>query len=164
MSTRSQNREQLWKNIQSKEYREAFVDAQISTGLAFQIRAMRTLKKWSQKALALRIGTKQEAVSRLENPDYGKFSLETLRKIASAFDVALIVRFVPFSELIDKVSSLSTRDVEVPSFSDEDIQTELPFATNVVYLKSRANKADGEEAEARVGTNDSEIVIKSANG
>ena len=160
MTTRSQNREQLWKNIHNKEYREAFVDTEISTGLAFQIRAMRLLKKWSQKALAIRIGTKQEAISRLENPDYGKFSLETLRKIASAFDVALLVRFVPFSELINRVSSLSPRDIEVPSFSDEDVQTELPFATNVVYVKFGEPKAETEDAEA--GTNDSDVMR--ANG
>ena len=70
---------------------------------------------------------KQSAISRLESPDYGNLNIKTLRRIASAFDVGLIVRFVPFSELGDWVSGtprtnpgLSSNSLAVPSFEEEE--------------------------------------------
>jgi hypothetical protein len=46
----------------------------------------------------------QHAISRLESQGYGKPTLTTLKRLAAAMDVGLIVRFVPFSELVDWVS------------------------------------------------------------
>jgi len=46
----------------------------------------------------------QNAISRLESPDYGKPTLTTLKRLAAAMDIGLAVRFVPFSELMDWVS------------------------------------------------------------
>lgn len=56
---------------------------------------------WSQPELAKKLGTSQNAISRLEKPDYGKASLTTLKKLAAIYDVGLIVRFAPFSQLAD---------------------------------------------------------------
>jgi len=42
--------------------------------------------------------------SRLESPDYGKHTLSSLKRIADALDVALVVRFVPFSQYINWLS------------------------------------------------------------
>lgn len=68
----------------------------------------------------------QNAVYRLESPTYGKATLTTLKKIAAAMDVALIVRFVPYSELVDWASGtprvnagLDYEAIAVPSFSVE---------------------------------------------
>lgn len=132
MNTRSKSRNQLAKNLRNKEYRDSFVESHIRNGLSFQIRAMRDLRGWTQKELAERASFKQEAISRLENPDYGRFTLETLKRLASAFDVALMVRFAPFSELIDRISSLTPRDMEIPEFSrDEGINNYEGISANV---------------------------------
>jgi transcriptional regulator with XRE-family HTH domain len=132
MNTRARNRNQLAKNVSDKKYRETFVESHIRNGVAFQIRAMRDMRGWTQKELAKRADTKQEAISRLENPDYGRFTLETLRRLASVFDVALTVRFVPFSELIDRMSSLTPRDMEIPDFAhDEGIRNFEGVSANV---------------------------------
>ena len=68
----------------------------------------------------------QNAISRLENPYYGKATLTTLKRIASAYDVGLLVEFVPFSRLVDRVSGtphidygLSPDTMNVPSFGEE---------------------------------------------
>ena len=65
-------------------------------------------------------------IYRLENPSYGKPTVSTLKRIAAAFDVALIVRFVPFGQLIDWATGtpfvdngLSPESLAVPSFSEE---------------------------------------------
>ena len=42
----------------------------------------------------------QPMISRYENPDYGKYSVTTLLELARVFDVALVVRFAKFSELV----------------------------------------------------------------
>ena len=69
----------------------------------------------------------QNAISRLESPDYGRPTLTTLRRLATALDVGLVVHFVPFSQLIDWVSGtprvdrgLSTGSLAVPSFEEEE--------------------------------------------
>jgi len=69
----------------------------------------------------------QNAISRLESPDYGKATLTTLKRIASAFDVGLVVRFVPFTEFVDWVSGtprvdrgLSFVSLGVQSFDNEE--------------------------------------------
>lgn len=77
--------------------------------------------------MADKIGTNQNAVYRAENPNYGKQTITTLKKIAAAFDVALVVRFAPFSELLDwvngtprTIAGLTTAALEVSSFIAED--------------------------------------------
>ena len=105
----------------SKEYREAFVASHISNGIAFQLRALREAEEWDQKELAAQMGkpSAQPMISRYENPDYGKYSLSSLLELANTFDVALVVKFAPFSELIEHDSKISQSTLNVPSFSEE---------------------------------------------
>ena len=49
----------------------------------------------TQEQLAKRIGTKQPALSRLERGGFNRATIETLRKIAEALDVRLVVRLEP---------------------------------------------------------------------
>lgn len=119
MSTISARREQIVASLGDKEYRGIFNEEEINNALPFQIRAMREARDWSQRELAGRTGMTQEGISRLENPDYGRFSLTTLKRLASAFDVALIVRFAPFSELVDWAANLSPEDLAVPDFAHD---------------------------------------------
>lgn len=113
--------ERLLTELEDKEYRDAFVEGHIRTGAAYQIRALRNARQWSQEELAARAGTSQSVIARLENPDYGKFSLSTLAKFASAYDVGLLVRFVSFSELLDRTRDLSPERLNVPSFADDPV-------------------------------------------
>ncbi|MCH9050721.1 MAG: helix-turn-helix transcriptional regulator [Proteobacteria bacterium] len=111
------SRNRLLRELRDKEYRDAYVEGHVRAGLAFQIRALRESRNWSQEEVGRRAGNKlQSVIARLENPDYGKFSLSTLLELASAFDVGLLVRFVPFSELLNKVSNLSLEKLAAPSF------------------------------------------------
>ena len=106
-------------DFQNKEYRTAFVDAMIRTGIAFQIKALRKREPWSQKELGENVNTPQNVISRYENPDYGGFTLKTLQRLASAFDVALIVKFATFGELIRLTEDRSPEVLAVSSFSKE---------------------------------------------
>lgn len=104
--------------LSSKDYRDALVSAEISKRLAAQIRMMRVdpTRNWSQAELGARAGgIAQETISVLESPHYGRYSLQTLKRLASAYDVALIVSFAPFSELVDRIINLTPEALAVPS-------------------------------------------------
>lgn len=109
---------ELIKELQDKEIRDFFVSEHIDIGLSAQIRILRKQRGWTQKDLADRLGKKQPWVNKIEN-NYSGFSLQTLKDLASVFDVALIVRFAPFGELVKWELELSPESLNPPSF-DKD--------------------------------------------
>lgn len=106
----------IWERLSDKEYRDAYVEAHISATLEGQIYALREQREWTQKDLADKAGMLQPRISKLEE-DCSNVSLNTLRKIASAFDVALSVRFVPYSRLVRE--STATLDELIPSYDND---------------------------------------------
>ncbi len=129
------SKKDLLEKLEDQEYRQEFVTGEIEIGLPMQIRAMREQRGWRQSFVAEKTGTKQPRFSLMEKPGYGNFSLNTLKKLASLFDVALIVSFVPWGEMIDFVESLSHRRLAILPF-DED-RKRLAAA----YSRRRTNSA-----------------------
>lgn len=109
----------LLEKLRDKEYRDAFVSEEIDVGLPMQLRAMREAMGWKQSEVAEKTGTKQPRFSLMEKPGYGNFSLNTLKRLASLFDVGLIVSFVPFGEMIDFVNAISERRLSITPFTVE---------------------------------------------
>ena len=107
-----------------KEYREGYVDAAIEQGAAWQIRANRKARGWTQEQLAQKLGTQQSAISRLEDPQYGKHSLDTLVAVSHVFDCALSVKFIPFSILAAESADLSEESMVVKSYQQELFELE----------------------------------------
>ncbi len=99
--------------------RHAYLEAEVMTGLAHQIRAVRMQRGLTQDALAKLMGTTQAAVSRLEDPSYGRYSLKTLMDLAKTFDTGLQVRFVSFVTMLQQTYIPDADAREVPSFEDE---------------------------------------------
>lgn len=102
-----------------KTARDAYVRAEITTSLAHQIRAIRMQRGWTQVELAEKIGTKQGVVSRLEDPSYGRVSLNTLFDLSSAFDVGLDVKFISLVAMLDQTFEPNVGSREVSAFEDE---------------------------------------------
>jgi len=113
--------EQMWESLQDPDFRQQFIDEYINVGIAFQIHGLRERQGLKQKQLAERLGDekKQPLISAWENPNYGKYTLGTLKDLAKAFDVGLLVRFVPFSTLVDWTINLTYDVIAPPSFSEE---------------------------------------------
>jgi len=106
---------QLRKKIRkSKRYRDAFVEHRISEYLPLKIRAIREDRELSQKELGELFGKAQSWISKLEDPNYARFTLTTLLQLAAAFNVALKVDFVPFSELLGDVVEFDEKELSVP--------------------------------------------------
>lgn len=110
---------QLIEELKDKAYREAFVATHIDNGIAFQIRTIRKVNNWTQKDLGDKADMKQERISVLEDPNKINFNVDTLRRIASAFDVGLMIRFVPFSDLVKWDKDLSPESLQVTSFTED---------------------------------------------
>jgi hypothetical protein len=132
----------LIHELSDKSFRDAYVAEDIRTNVAFQIRALRDRNQWSQAELGRTAGKPQSVIARLEDPDYGRFSLKTLLDMAAAFDVALLVRFVPFSELVKRNTDLSPEALCVPDFSRDDLgggtdQKTASTGSNVISLLDR---------------------------
>ncbi len=109
----------LIEELKDKQYRDAFVSAHIEVGIPFQIRALRRESGFTQKELADKAGVKQTWISKIENSGYADFSLKTLKKLASAFDVGLVVRFASFGELVERELNLPNTSHSVPSYEKD---------------------------------------------
>lgn len=136
--TIANKREQIWQSLSDSEYRHQFVEEEINVGIAFQIRSLRNRQpKITQADLAKLLGVKQSLVSTWENPNYGKYTLTTLKDLAKAFDVGLLVRLVPFSKLVDWTVDLKSDDIAPPSFSKE--QQSLKTWASIEKILTDAN-------------------------
>lgn len=127
----------------NKASRENLVTQNLAEEIAFQIRATRDAKGWTQEELAREVGMTQNNLSRLENPDYGKHTLSSLKRVASALDVALVVRLVPFSQYIDWLSGtphwdrgLRPEALAVPSFEKEEAATRSGASVTELIIDS----------------------------
>lgn len=96
----SKSMEKTFLRLASKKSRVALVEAELVNGLSHQIRVLRQQRKWTQAKFASKLGTTQNVVSRLEDASYGRYSIKTLLEIGRTFDVALHVRYMPFSEFV----------------------------------------------------------------
>lgn len=126
----------LLENLNRKPYRDAYVGEHVRTGISYQIRAMRDLRGWSQKKLAEVLKKPQSVVSRLEDPDYGKPSVQTLLEIASAFDVALIIQFVDFPEFMKRTRDTSPGALAAESFEAQYGQIRTDHPTDQLNMDS----------------------------
>lgn len=127
------SKEVLLEKLTSPAYRDAFISEEIDIGLPMQLRAMREARGWNQKYVATKMDTKQPRFSLMEKPGYGNFSLNTLKRLASIFNVGLIVSFVPYSEMIDFVEGFGPKRLSIPSFADEYTALEKRYSKRTKY-------------------------------
>jgi transcriptional regulator with XRE-family HTH domain len=119
----------LLERLRRKPYREAYVSEHVRTGVSYQVRALRAARGWAQRTLAQKMGKPQSVVSRLENPDYGKLSLQTLLEVGAAFDVALLIQYVSFPEFIRRTRDVSPEAMQADSFDEKQFRPTAPYTT-----------------------------------
>lgn len=85
----------LARKLQNEEFRERFAEADRAWDIALQLAALRTARGLTQQQVADLLGTKQQAIARLENPAYTGHNLNTLRRYADLLDASLHVSIVP---------------------------------------------------------------------
>lgn len=107
------------KDWLDEEYREAYMEACVEQNIAWQIKFNRERRGITQQQLSEMIGTRQSAISRVEDPSYGKTNLGTLLKIANAFKCALSIKLIPYSALAEESKKFSKENCIVKSFTEE---------------------------------------------
>ena len=105
--------------LNDKKYRKAYVASQIKVGIPFQIKAMREKREWSQGQLADMANMLQPRISAMEKAGHGSPNIETLLRLAAAFDIGLVVKFAPFSELVSWGDKFSPDTFNVPSIEND---------------------------------------------
>lgn len=157
------HRQKLIEKLKNPKYRHAFSSAQARRTISAQIRALRqsSERDWTQKELGERAGMKQNAIARLENPDYGEYSVRTLQRLAEAFDVALVVKFAPFSELVNINQGARVDNYLPASFKDD---TQLSEASRSQHLERPVASALSTPRETFGGTTDLPITSVMSGG
>jgi transcriptional regulator with XRE-family HTH domain len=112
-------RQNLVAKFNDKAYRDAFVAEQIFSRLPLKIRCLREEQGMTQRQLGDIAGMAQTWVSKLEDPNYGKLTISTLLKVASALDVGLQVDFVPYSKILGDALRVNGTSFSVPRFAND---------------------------------------------
>ncbi len=82
------------------KFRISYIRAKLNVNLPAQIRALRKNQNMTQALLAEEADMKQSRISAMERPGAVGFNMDTLIRLAAALKVALVVKFIPFSELL----------------------------------------------------------------
>jgi transcriptional regulator with XRE-family HTH domain len=112
-------RSQLIEKLKNWKYYEAYIRASINVNLPSQIRALRLKQEMTQKDLASEAQMKQPRISAMEKPGATRFNIETLVRLAVAFRVGLIVKFVPLSEMLAWENGFSQDSFNVVTFEED---------------------------------------------
>jgi transcriptional regulator with XRE-family HTH domain len=136
----------IWRKlVRDKRYREEYAIAMLKRMIPYQTRAIRKKRGWSQAKLADEAKVTQGVISRAEDPDYGNLTLTTIGRIAAGYDLAVIVKLVPFSELVRYCENTSERDfANLPTFEAEN-------ATN--HLSQEHGAVEQEASRVLLGSN-----------
>jgi ribosome-binding protein aMBF1 (putative translation factor) len=90
-------KEHIKERMKEPAFKKAWRDLDGEFEILESIIEARELAGLTQEELAKKIGTKQPALSRLERGGFQKANVETLRKIANALNVKLVIKFQPKS-------------------------------------------------------------------
>src|SRR2546421_416436 len=89
------------------QYRASYLRSKIAVNLSSQIHALRNKQDMTQTELAAEAGMKQSRISGMERPGEVQFNIDTLVRLAAAFKVGLVVKFAPYSEVLNWNASFS---------------------------------------------------------
>ena len=144
----------LVAELKEKGYCDAFVASQVRVGLPLQCRALRESRELTQPELAAAAGMTQPRISEIERPGERRLNIETLLRLASAYDVALQVRFVPFSRLVDDDDDIDLEHFNVVPFEQdlanlERLEEQMKYVVVIGGAHRAADPAQDERRESK---------------
>ena len=138
--------ERLREELKDTEYSEGYAESFLDSYIATQIKVLREQSGLSQQGLADILGSRQGVVSRIENANYSKWSISTLKKLARAFRVRLKVSFETYGSLLADVSEFSRQSLErAPREKDPLLNAPAKFVVRL-SRRNRNHKRDGKRS------------------
>ena len=111
----------LVERFRTPGYRHAYAESFLDSFIATQIKALREQRQLSQTVLAEMASMRQSQISKLEDVNNNSWKISTLAKVARAFDLALVVRFESFGNLLPEVERFGRASLERPKFEDDPV-------------------------------------------
>jgi transcriptional regulator with XRE-family HTH domain len=136
-------RQNLAAKFTDKAYRDAFVAEQIFSRLPMKMRCIREAQDLTQRQLGDLAGMKQTWVSKLEDPNYGKLTIATILKVASALDVGVQIDFVPYSKVLSDAVYRTSGSFVVPKFADDPGIAGMSGAFSGIVQGTQSHQAMG---------------------
>jgi ribosome-binding protein aMBF1 (putative translation factor) len=87
-------RSRLDEDLKDPVFKVHYEEERQALKLAMKIAKLREKRGLSQQQLAERMGTSQQAISRIESGEYEGFTLKTLEKIAEATGTRVKIEFI----------------------------------------------------------------------
>lgn len=127
------------EEFQDKETRHIYVDEFLNAKIATQIKVLREQQGWTQAELAERTGMKQTRISLLEDVNYTAWTLQTLRKLAEAFDLRINVSFEDFGSFLKEFTDFNRENLERTSFEKDPVFKKKSVAKNIKPFPTKLN-------------------------
>src|SRR6266404_2894195 len=115
--------EQFIRQLADKRIRSEFAADQIRARIALLVRSLREQpdRNWTQAELGERAGKPQNVISRFEDPDYGKMSLQSLFDLAAAFDLPVWIDMPEWKDWFTFISDVPNQEMRRSSFDLENL-------------------------------------------
>lgn len=111
------------RQLSDKEVRSEFAADQIRARIALLIRRLREQpdRNWTQAELGERAGKPQNVISRFEDPNYGKMSLQSLFDLAAAFDLPVWIDMPEWEDWFALINDVPNQETQRSSFDLEKL-------------------------------------------
>jgi transcriptional regulator with XRE-family HTH domain len=139
--------DKLRSEFQNEDYRHSYAEECVNTMIATQIKVLREERTLTQSSLAQKAEMAQPRLSVMESADYSNWSVNTLKRLARAFDLALSVKFEAFSEVILDFEEMSKDTLSRPSFKDDPMFRSAKVRTHRAFRRSLNSESDRQTAK-----------------
>ena len=134
--------DKLRPEFQDEEYRHSYAEECLNTMVATQIKVLREQRVMTQAALAEKADMRQPRLPVMEDAGYSNWSINTLKRLARAFDLALSVKFEAFSDVILDFEELSRDTLARSSFKDDPVFRSPKVRTFRPFRRRRVSDAE----------------------
>lgn len=146
--------EDLKKRLKNPNFQAAWNEqtGDLYLDIALEIISARRRKRLSQKELAQKMGTSQQAIARLESPNYKGYSIKSLERIANVLEEKLDVALKPKSQQTKvinvsiTINNIDSKDADVNKrdYFNNDLYDEINLSnydSNIINKNQKVAEA-----------------------